>query len=137
MKIPIHRKNHRPVGLLQTLSKFLERLILNILHSHFQLLQFCESQQTGLCEHHPTNHQSYRIWHEGLELRLFSFKISRTIIYLRDSYLKNNLTFYISKNATNTAIHHILFGVPQGSVVFPAFLVYISGILHRPDTELT
>jgi Reverse transcriptase (RNA-dependent DNA polymerase)/Endonuclease-reverse transcriptase len=148
--------NYRPISLLNSLSKILEKLILSRLNSHISAHKLLNDEQFGFRTGHSTNHQLLRVcnyireslkkkhstgmvtfdiekafdsvWHKGLLHKLFLLKFPLYIIKIIQSFLFKR-SFYVSINNDKSKIFQILAGVPQGSVLSPTlYNVYTSDL---------
>lgn len=141
--------NYRPISLLTTFSKILEKIIYKQLLPY---LDFLPSEQFGFRNNLSTTKQLIRIieyvsqgiykkeytailmldiakafdkvWHEGLLYKLITNNIPKDFILLLKSYLAER-TFQIKINHSLSNIKEIKAGVPQGSILGPIlFLIY-------------
>lgn len=161
-KDPVFPQNYRPISLLNTLSKVVERLILARLkrfteelqvtpHSQFgfrsqhsselQILRLSEMITEGLNRREATGivlfdvEQAFdRVWHNGLlhKLLLLSYPIS--LIKLIRSYLSNR-RIRVRVNNSLSGLRFPEAGVPQGAVLSPhLFNIFTHDI---PSTDST
>lgn len=150
-KIPI---NHRPISLLNTISKVFETLLLNRIKIY--TMPQIRSEQFGFRPYHSTTLQLLniidelvinsnlkkktaavlldvekafdKVWHKGLTYKLIQFKIPSQLINIINSFLSNR-SFQIKNNSTLSTIRNIHAGVPQGSCLSPhLFLIYVNDI---------
>lgn len=148
--------NYRPISLLNTLSKLLEKVILNRLKSHLSTKNILPNEQFGFRAGHSTNHQLLRVcnyvkealrrkhstgmvifdiekafdsvWHKGLIHKLFILKFPLYLVKIIQSFLHKR-SFYVSVNSHKSNIFRALAGVPQGSVLSPTlYNVYTSDL---------
>lgn len=147
-------QNYRPISLLCTTSKILEKIILNRIHKHEEVHQQLIDEQFGFRENRSTTQQLARltdfisnsfnikhtvaiafldmekafdtVWRKGLIFKLH--KLNQFKIYLLKilmSYLKDR-SFFISVNDTISSVREAIEGVPQGSLVGPVLYVYFT-----------
>ena len=157
-------ENHRPISLLSSFSKLLERIILTRLNTIITDLQLIPNDQHGFRAQHSTIHQLTRVtnhisnnlnrqcptaavfldvskafdrvWHEGLLYKMYTSQIPIPFIKLIHSYLSNRSSTVRVNNAYSTPIH-IRAGVPQGSVLGPTlYNIYTHDIPTTDETIL-
>lgn len=163
-KNPNHPSSYRPISLLPTMGKILEKIIQN------QIVQFEKEnkilipEQFGFRQNHSTIHQLARItdkitinyninkitslltldiekafdtvWHNALIYKLIKNKFPNHIIKMIHSFLKNR-SFQVRINKTLSNKHQIPAGVPQGAILSPTlFLYYINDIPKGENTEI-
>lgn len=156
-------ENHRPISLLPTMSKILEKIILNRINPFLINLP---NQQYGFRNKLSTSKQLLRlinfiaqgfykkcatatvfldvakafdrVWHAGLIVKLQSFGLPTDIIQLLNSYLTNR-TFNIKLNKTQSDTKNISAGVPQGSILGPILYIIYNADFPMSDgtQELT
>lgn len=148
--------NYRPISLLNSLSKILEKLILRRLNEHISAHNIFSNEQFGFRAGHSTNHQLLRVykyiktslqnkhstgfitfdiekafdsvWHKGLLHKMFLLKFPLYLTKLIQSFLMNR-SFYVSINNHASNTFRILAGVPQGSVLSPTlYNIYTSDL---------
>ena len=138
--------NYRPISLLPTLSKLLERVILNRIEQHLENTRIIPDAQFGFKRGHSTNHQLVRlvkevrtkfarrkssgmvlldvekaydsVWQEAIlhKMRMAVFPLY--VLKIVRSFLQNR-SFHVAVNGHASNRHGVPFGVPQGAVLSP------------------
>lgn len=152
--IPIHKhgkrkddvNSYRPISLLCSLSKLLERVILNRINRHLNENEILPVEQHGFRVNHSTVLQLHklikmakenlstkkstgmvlmdvekafdRVWHNGLIFKLTSLLFPPYIINLIKQFLCDR-KFYVNVKENKSKIFTIPSGVPQGAVLSP------------------
>lgn len=145
-KPPSSPLSYRPISLLSSLSKVLERIILTRLKLHLELNNIIPSHQHGFRERHSTTTQLRRlvnhiksglssrlstglvlcdiekafdkVWHDGLMYKLIAIDTPQYIVRIIKSFLQDRkFTVYVQNKPSMT--HEISYGVPQGAVMSP------------------
>lgn len=153
-KNPTIPNNHRPISLLNSMGKILEKLILNRLKIH--IMPKIRPEQFGFRPQHSTTIQLSKVlgnitdslnkrhrtatvfldfekafdkvWHDGLLFKLLSMNIPSQLTNIIRSFL-NNRTFQVKVGGITSSVRKIQAGVPQGSCLSPhLFSVYINDI---------
>lgn len=162
-KPPDDPGSYRPISLLSSLSKILERIILTRLKKHIADNNVIPPQQHGFREKHSTTTQLFaitssikaslhdglstgmvlmdiekafdRVWHNGLVFKLIATRTPKYLISIIHSFLQNR-TFRVHMSNDKSASKDIRFGVPQGAVLSPTlYSIYTHDI--PLDTECT
>lgn len=153
--------SYRPISLLPTLSKIIEKLLLSRLKLIIQDKNLIPDHQFGFRAEHATIEQVHRVvktirtafenkqycsaaylditqafdkvWHKGL---LYKLKMVLPFSYfsLLKSYIEDRY-FLIKYNSEQTKLHRIESGVPQGSVLGP--VLYTLFTADIPTSEET
>lgn len=152
--------SYRPISLLPTLSKVFEQTILTRLQIHIDAHQILPDIQFGFRSRHSTIHQLARItedvtkhfawnmktmmlsldiekafdsvWHDNLITKLHAIQLPLYLLKTLQSYLTNR-QFYVTIDSTNSEVHDIPAGVPQGSLLSPIlFNIYTSDLPELP-----
>ncbi|PJE78143.1 hypothetical protein CI610_02928 [invertebrate metagenome] len=154
--------NYRPISLLSTVGKVLERVIFKHLYNYFfenalfyrfqagfmpgnsavyQLIEIYHNICLNLEEKKHTcmifcdiSKAFDRVWHKGLLTKLKSYGISGNLLSWIENYLSNRQQkVYI--NSTSSDVGMIMAGVPQGSILGPLlFLIYINDIADELES---
>lgn len=163
-KDPLFPQNYRPISLLPTLGKVLERLILTRLQKEVDDLGIIPDAQFGFRSQHSTTHQALRVvemitsgfntrkatgavfldiskafdsvWHRGLVHKLLTKGVSLAMVQLIHSYLMRR-TFQVKLRSCRSTQRGIEAGVPQGSVLSPLlFNIYVSDLPTTAGTTM-
>jgi hypothetical protein len=163
-KPPSDVNSYRPISLLSSLSKLLERIIASRLTKFVNQNHLIPDTQFGFRKKHSTVSQLARIvdhishgynlhkqtgmalldlekayvtvWITGLLYKLIVLKVPEYLLFVLRSYLEGrSYTVHIS-DARSTPICPPA-GLPQGAVLSTTlFTLYIADIPHPPDTQL-
>ena len=152
--IPIHKpgkdptspSSYRPISLLSSLSKIMERVILFQINDHIEDNNILPKQQFGFRQKFSTVHQLHRIithgkdklknkestgmllmdvekafdrvWHDGLIHKMIKFEFPNRLIKLIYSFLSNR-QFHVKVLGKNSITKELKYGVAQGAVLSP------------------
>lgn len=163
-KTPTHPASYKPISLLSSISKVVEKTILNKIKEHEKQNNIIINEQFGFREKHDTVQQVVRIvndirtnynmnnvtimllldiekafdkvWIDGLIYKMLICNYPSAIVRVIQSYLSNRkLQVRINNNFSSE--RDIRAGVPQDSVLGPAlFSIYINEIIKFPKTKL-
>jgi Reverse transcriptase (RNA-dependent DNA polymerase)/Endonuclease-reverse transcriptase len=146
-KDPTDPKSYRPISLLDTLGKILERLILRRLKTFINDLRVLPDTQFGFREKHSTCHQLFRVtrhiktglsnrlstgmvlldvekafdcvWHAALLHKLLLLGFPLILLKIIASFLTQR-KFYVTIGGIKSTDYCIPSGVPQGAVLSPS-----------------
>lgn len=159
-----HPVNYRPISLLPTMGKLLERIILNRIKKFEDEHKTSIQEQFGFKANHSTLHQLARltdiittnfnikrtsalltldiekafdtVWHQGLIFKLIKNQFPDHLIKIISSFLQNR-TFQVRVANTLSNKYTIPAGVPQGAVLSPTlFNIFINDIPKHTNTSL-
>ena len=159
----IFATSYRPISLLPSLGKLLEKIILTRLKNSIN--KCIIKEQFGFRKRHSTVLQLAKIidditkkfnlnqstsmialdierafdtvWHSALIAKMVQLNIPNYLVKLTISYLRNR-SFQVKVNKTLSEIKKIPAGVPQGSLLSPTlFTIFINDIPKTTNTELS
>lgn len=148
--------SYRPISLLPTLGKVLERILLARINIHLYDSQLIPPTQFGFRPNHSTTHQVLRIirqirtgfrhrqstgmvlldlkcafdsvWHDALIYKMSRAHFPTYLIKITQSFLKDR-SFKVRVGTTSSTRHKIPAGVPQGAVLSPVlFNIFMSDL---------
>jgi hypothetical protein len=161
-KDPKLPSNHRPISLLNTLSKIFERLLLTRLN--VIIAPQIRPEQFGFRYNHSTTLQLVnvldniisaknlskktaavlldvqkafdKVWHPGLIFKLISLGVPTQLVNLLKSFLQNR-QFSIKVENQFSSNRNINAGVPQGSCLSPQlFAIYVNDLPLHPKAKV-
>lgn len=156
--------SYRPISLLSSLSKLLERILLKRLNKHIDDNDLIPNHQFGFRKAHSTTQQLYRVtrlvkmnlarhkstgmttldiekaydttWHDGLIHKMLKFKFPLPLIKIIKSFLSNRY-FYVQIYGENSSQFLIPAGLPQGSSLSPSlYNLYTSDLKVPRNTTI-
>lgn len=149
-------QNYRPISLLSSISKILERVMYTRCYTHLDGEDILRPQQMGFREHHGTTHQITRlvehitegfnlnlhtgvvfldasaafdtVWTRGLLFKMTEMRFPAELIKMMQSYLTGR-TFHVSLDGAQSERRQVANGTPQGSILGPVlFIMYVNDI---------
>lgn len=161
-KPPELPSSYRPISLLPSLSKILEKIILKRIYSIVNESKIIPNTQFGFKNKHSTLHQIHRltdiisssleiknhcegvfldvaqafdrVWTEGL---LYKLRILPAPLYLTLKSFLSQRTFAVRCDVETSNIQSINAGIPQGSILAPTlYNIFTSDIPHSNNTHL-
>ncbi|CAH0551137.1 unnamed protein product [Brassicogethes aeneus] len=157
-------ENYRPISLLSTLAKLIEKVIKIRLEEESLDKNLLPDEQFGFRAQLSTELQVVRIaeiithgfdfrqrtglvlldlskafdkvWHVGLLVKMINMEISPPMVKIIASYLKNR-SFSTKFNGAASQVHPIRAGVPQGSVLGPTlFNLFMTDLPRTPVVQM-
>lgn len=156
--------NYRPISLLPTLSKLLEKVVAERLKIRLNERQIIPPEQFGFRQGQSAVQQLQRIseiiskgfenkqftviafldvtkafdkvWTEGLKYKLLRINIPQYLVAIIFSFLEDR-KFLVRVNSTTSTVRNIHAGVPQGSILGPTlFNIFTHDIPTLKPTEV-
>jgi hypothetical protein len=163
-KDPSSVASYRPISLLSSLSKLLEKVILKRLLSFADSNNIIPKEQHGFRSRYSTTNQLMRItnyiksklnekfstgmilldvekafdrvWHEGLIYKMLKLRFPLYLTKIVSSFLQGR-SFQVSINGKLSSLRHFKFGVPQGAVLSPfLFNIFTSDFPRSQNCKL-
>ena len=156
--------NYRPVSLLSSIDKVLERVIFKHVYNYLKDIDFFTPHQSGFMPGDSTINQVTYLYNsickaldDGLEFRVVFFDISKAfdkvwhkglVFKLRRAGIRGKLLAWFSDYLSNrlqrvivpggvSKLRHVKAGVPQGSILGPLLsLIYINDIVDDIQTNI-
>jgi methyl coenzyme M reductase subunit D len=154
--------SYRPISLLSSISKILERVLLNRINEHLEDNKVIPNQQCGFRTGRSTSHQLIkviktakenikmkkstgmifldvekafdRVWHNGLLFKMIKLRFPLPLIKTVRSFLsERSFSVFIKGQLSETK--EIKFGVPQGAVLSPTLYNIFTQDVVRETTE--
>ena len=158
------KKNYRPISLLSSVGKVLEKIIFNKIYAMLEEHGLLTWRNSGYKKKDSTVNQLVhivdrlykslddknenamvfldqskafdRIYHTGLKLKLKACGIQGALYNLLCSYLQDR-TLKVAINGSKSKVCKTTAGVPQGSILGPLlFLIYINDITSELESEI-
>lgn len=156
--------NYRPISLLSSVGKLLERIILRRINQHLDTARnIIPHEQFGFKRGHSTNHQLARlvrtvkdrfaakkssgmimldvekaydsVWQEAILHKMLAASFGMPLLKILLSFLKHR-SFQVHVNGSLSENKRIPFGVPQGSVLSPVlYNIFVSDVVMVNDGE--
>lgn len=156
-------QSYRPISLLSSLNKTLEKLVLKRLISWEGVEEVLPSEQFGFRAKHSATHQAARlahtiaewkrnhrsvgvvsldvasafdsVWHNGLLFKLINLELDTHLTRLIASWLTDR-HFFVQVGSQRSSHRPIVAGCPQGSSLSPYLFNIYTADLQPPDCEV-
>nr|AAB04627.1 reverse transcriptase [Chironomus tentans] len=154
--------SYRPISLVSSISKILERILLNRINDHLEDNNIIPNQQCGFRTGRSTSHQLIkviktakeninnkkstgmifldvekafdRVWHNGLLYKMLKLRFPLPLIKTVRSFLSER-TFSVFIKGQFSEIKEIKYGVPQGAVLSPTLYNIFTYDIVRETTN--
>ncbi|KAJ8706107.1 hypothetical protein PYW07_010884 [Mythimna separata] len=162
-KPPHEVSSYRPLSLLPTISKILEKVLLRRLSHAMRENSVTPDHQFGFRPEHATTEQVHRVckfisdglerkqycstafldvqqafdrvWHKGLLCKI-KLLLPHTFYRILESYLTNRI-FQVKEVDSTSGFYDILAGVPQGSVLGPVlYTIFTADLPQTPGVTI-
>lgn len=156
--------SYRPISLVSSLSKILERVLLTRINEHLELNNIIPDQQHGfrrakstvtqlnrIMQHIKSGLNSSlstgmilfdiekafdRVWHDGLVYKMIKLNFPHYIKMLILNFLQNR-SFHVDVNGAASTLFQLPYGTPQGCVLSPTlYNIYTHDIPIPRDCEI-
>lgn len=162
-KNPKDPKSYRPISLLSSLSKILEKVILKRLRKHTTDFNIIPPEQHGFTPGKSTTHQLKRVctqikfnlsigkstgmvlvdierafdrvWRSGLIKKMIAANYPKYLIRIINNFLRNR-SFIVTSNGGRSTTKSIPYGVPQGSSLSPELYNIFTSDAPTPESCL-
>lgn len=160
-KDPTDPSSYRPISLLSSISKILERIILNRINIFLDENNIIPEEQHGFKRKFSTTHQLSkvigqakaklkdksstgiimldvekafdRVWHNGLIFKMINLNFSPYLIKITRNFLINR-SFFVEVTSSKSKIYNIPYGVPQGAVLSPTLYNIFTYDIPKSDS---
>lgn len=158
-------ENLRPISLLSTIGKIIEKVILKRISVHLNKNNILRNEQFGFRHEHSTTAQLARLtdhitkcfnnkmhtglilldiqkafdtlWHDGLIFKLDLYKFPPYLIEIMYTYI-NNRSFAVKVDNSISKYHIMPAGLPQGSALSAVlFIIYTNDIPNTKNVHLS
>lgn len=163
-KAPSEAQSYRPISLLNSMGKILERVIYSRIIEFVEEKNLLPSVQFGFRRGHSTTHQAMRIkkfimknkrlkksvglllldiekafdsvWHDGLIHKLIQMKFPAYLIKMIDAFIRNR-KFIVHVNDAKSNYINIPAGLAQGTCISPIlYALYIADMPIPTNTQV-
>jgi Reverse transcriptase (RNA-dependent DNA polymerase) len=156
--------SYRPISLLSSISKILERIVLTRINNFIDEHEIIPPEQHGFRAKFSTTRQLHnvisdarqalsekdsmgfvmldvekafdRVWHQGLLYKMDKLNFPTHLVKMVSSFLKNR-SFHVELRGRKSTNYSIPFGVPQGAVLSPTlYNIYIHDVPKIDNTRI-